>query len=170
MSTETSNPELTSQLQAIAFAKVCDWCRKADVHPTFPMESRQVVEILTAISYAVDVDVIDEFITKNYFAPVPGRQGGRLRWTAHDLFVFGGALEFYERWLPSPCVHDPKKSHARLGREQLSSGDAETLFAQIDQFTIETYLLNMTRSDDPRVRAQIAEYIRCKLERNGYAD
>ena len=153
-----------TDLENIAKERIGEWLRRADVLPNFPLQNREVVEVLRAIDYELSVATIGEFLDAGYLAP-PANRSGRFYWTATDIMHFAMALEARERWQKFSPIHDCKKSAARRGRELAEqNGQAESVFSDIERYTLEDLILYLCRADDRRVRDQIREAVLIKLE------
>lgn len=131
----------------------------ADAHglpvPTTPGEA---VELARACGYDCTPGTVAEFVRKGYVSD-PGGVADAV-W----VYCFIAALEARRRWKPTPCVHDPKKSGTRLLIEQMRNAGVAEPLNDIDRYTVEDLLLQLTNCDNRAVREALYEAVKAKLQ------
>lgn len=122
----------------------------------------EVCDVLTRAGYAVSPGTLAEFTRKKYIAEFAHE------WTVVAIYCLCGALEARRRWLPTPSLHDMKKSGARLQIEQLRAEGVNPPIVDPDRHTVEDLLIQMAQNDNRMERECLYEVLRLKLD--GYEE
>lgn len=141
-----------------AAAMLAAVCERFDFPVKDEYATAEVADLLTRCGYAATPGVIAEFVRKGYILDT-----GDV-WTPADVFHFSAALDSRRRWLPTPCVHDARKSGFRLQIENLRNQGLTQPVNDLEQHSLEDLLIQLTENDSRPTREMLYELIRLKLE------
>jgi hypothetical protein len=133
-------------------------CERFDFPVKDEYSTPEVADLMRRCGYAVTPAVVAEFVRKGYITDTDNL------WTPVDVFHFSAALDSRRRWLPTPCVHDARKSGFRLQVETLRNQGVDPPVNDLDQHSLEDLLIQLTTADDRPTREMLYELIRLKLE------
>ena len=123
-------------------------------------EPVEVATLMRHAGFAVTPATIPEFVRKGYIAE-PLDPGA---WDASAIYTLCAALASRRRFLPTPCVHDARKSGFRLQLETIIAGGQYPPINDLDQHSIEDLLIQLTECDDRPTREILYETLRLKIE------
>lgn len=172
MTQSTTQPETPDQIakltcDATALADVLALCRQADVHPSFPMSTETVADVLAGNEYVCTVDTIRRYLDEKII-PAPDRQNGRLSWTPRDVLILQWALEFRRAWKPFSTLHNRKKNRFETLQELAQLNGQSGTFVDLALWDVGGLLaLLLEPGCDLGARQAIAVAIREKLAEKG---
>lgn len=146
--------------------RVAEWCDGLGV--PFDRERGTVavpdlVKLARHMGFDARTATVLEFIRKGYVPEPADMAHVSAAWAAHFL----AGLEARRRWLPTPCVHDHKKSAARLQVEVLG---ASVALGSAAGYTVEDLLLFMAAAEDRATREACLEALRAKMDSLGFRE
>lgn len=146
--------------------RLAGWWALLGAEPEYPVPTSRVLELLTAVEYAIDNDLVLKAITDGWFMP-PQRENSRYAWTATDIAALAAALEGRRLWRPFSQIHGHKRTHVEKLQELLNERGEQT-FADLGKFDFAGLLgLLVKVSHDPGAVQVLALAIKTKLESKG---
>lgn len=127
-----------------------------------PTTAGEVVAFLERCDYLVTARTLSEFAEKHYVSD-PGDQ-----WDAVAVYCLMAALESRRRWKPAPSRHDHKKTGISLQIEAARAAGVAEPINDLDRYTVEDLLLQLTQCDHRATRECLYEALREKLR--GYEE
>ena len=136
----------------------------ADVHAHWPMDAREVCEVLRAGgAYDVSVDLLDSWARSESVGRV-GIHSGRFSWTPGAMLAAAGLANASRLWLLD-AKHISKMSAAELADLQCRQ-IGESLFTDLDDVDVRSLIGVISSCNDPEQRSVLCLGLVAKLRKD----
>ena len=136
----------------------------ADVHAHWPMDAREVCEVLRAGgAYDVSVDLLDSWARSESVGRV-GIHSGRFSWTPGAMLAAAGLANASRLWLLD-AKHISKMSAAELADLQCRQ-IGESLFTDLDDVDARSLIGVISSCNDPEQRSVLCLGLVAKLRKD----
>jgi len=155
-----------SEAEQLNREQLAGWWDLLGRDPEYPASTSTVAELLSAVDYVADPDVVIRAISEGWLPPPP-KAAGRHYWRASDIVQLATAMESRRAWKPFSKIHGHKLTQIERLHQVLEHRGQET-FNDLAQFDYEGLLgmLHSVASDAGAVQI-MTEALRQKLRSEG---
>jgi hypothetical protein len=145
-------------------ARLASTCQDADVHPIFPMDTAEVVEVLrSGGAYDVTTVLLDSWARSQSVGRV-SVHSGKFSWSAGNILAAAGLANASRLWLLD-AKHISKMSAAELADLQCRR-IGESLFTDLDDCDIRSLIGVISGCNDSEQRSVLCLGLTAKLRKD----
>jgi hypothetical protein len=160
------NEEQLAALEDTNQTRIRGWFDLAGIEPQYPCETATVIQLLQAVEYIVNGDVILGLLNDNAIPPVP-RVNGRLAWSATNIVTAACALEARRKWKPFSTIHATKFSMVEK-LQAIHEKEGSSAFSDLAAFDLDALLAMLIQvGGDAGTVSVLVEALRQKLKGAG---